>query len=194
MEGGGRQMAQHGSRIFAARMAAFAAVALMALAVGTSAAAQERPDPRSEIGGLHSKYVDVNGVKARYYEAGTGEPMVMIHCGFTAGSSTANVFSRNIAGLAKRFHVFAVGPAGQRHERKSAEGRRLHLSGRRRFYLRLHSGAEAGAGASGGAFGGRSDCNVSGHRTSGDGQDADDHGHGARESSGVGGRQDPAKT
>src|SRR5260370_35215328 len=34
--------------------------------------------------------------------------MVMIHGGFTAGSSTANVFSRNAAGLAKRFHVFAV--------------------------------------------------------------------------------------
>ena len=102
-------MAQHGSRIFGVRMAAaFAAAALMALAAGITAAAQDKPDPRSEIGGLHSKYVDVNGVKARYYEAGAGEPMVMIHGGFTAGSSTANVFSRNIAGLAKRFHVFAV--------------------------------------------------------------------------------------
>lgn len=47
-------------------------------------------------------------MKARYYEYGQGEPLVMIHGGFTAGSSTANVFSRNIPGLAKRFHVFAV--------------------------------------------------------------------------------------
>src|SRR5260370_22289704 len=70
--------------------------------------AEDRPDPRSEIGGLHSKFVDVNGVKARYYEAGAGEPMVMIHGGFTAGSSTANVFSRNIPELSKHFHVFAV--------------------------------------------------------------------------------------
>ena len=101
-------MAQHGSRIFGVRMAAVIAAGLLALTAGMTAAAQEKPDPRSEIGGLHSKYVDVNGVKARYYEAGTGEPMVMIHGGFTAGSSTANVFSRNIAGLAKRFHVFAV--------------------------------------------------------------------------------------
>ena len=69
---------------------------------------EEKPDSRSEIGGLQSKFVDVNGVQARYYEAGAGEPMVMIHGGFTAGSSTANVFSRNIEGLAKRFHVFAV--------------------------------------------------------------------------------------
>src|SRR5437879_12405097 len=73
-----------------------------------TAAGEEKPDPRSEIGGLQSKFVDVNGVQARYYEAGAGEPMVMIHGGFTAGSSTANVFSRNIEGLAKRFHVFAV--------------------------------------------------------------------------------------
>jgi pimeloyl-ACP methyl ester carboxylesterase len=34
--------------------------------------------------------------------------MVMIHGGFTANSSTANVFSRNIRGLAQNFHVFAV--------------------------------------------------------------------------------------
>ena len=70
--------------------------------------AQDKPDPRSEIGGLKSKFVDVNGVKARYYEAGQGEPMVMVHGGFTAGSSTANVFSRNIPSLAKHFHIFAV--------------------------------------------------------------------------------------
>src|SRR5579883_1420168 len=86
-----------------------AAVALLCLAAaGQFANAQDTPDSRSDIGGLHSKFVDVNGVKARYYEAGAGEPMVMIHGGFTAGSSTANVFSRNIPGLAKRFHVFAV--------------------------------------------------------------------------------------
>jgi hypothetical protein len=85
------------------------AALLVALASGgMRAAAQETPDPKSEIGGLLSKFVDVNGVQARYYEAGTGEPMVMIHGGFTAGSSTANVFSRNLPELSKHFHVFAV--------------------------------------------------------------------------------------
>lgn len=63
--------------------------------------------PDGSIGGLKARFVEVNGVKTRYYEAGQGEPLVMIHGGFTAGSSTANVFSRNIPGLAKRFHVFA---------------------------------------------------------------------------------------
>lgn len=79
------------------------------IAWGASPAlSQDKPDPQSEIGGLKSKYVEVNGVKARYYEAGQGEPLVMVHGGFTAGSSTANVFSRNIPSLAKHFHVYAV--------------------------------------------------------------------------------------
>src|SRR5260370_20697398 len=96
-----------GRRIFGLRMAALA-VLLGLAGGGMTAAGEEKPDPRSEIGGLHSKFVDVNGVQARYYEAGSGEPMVMIHGGFTAGSSTANVFSRNIPELSKHFHVFAV--------------------------------------------------------------------------------------
>ena len=74
----------------------------------SSALAQDKPDPKSEIGGLKSKFVDVNGVKARYYEQGQGEPLVMVHGGFTAGSSTANVWSRTIPTLAKQFHVYAV--------------------------------------------------------------------------------------
>jgi 2-hydroxy-6-oxonona-2,4-dienedioate hydrolase len=68
--------------------------------------------PNGDLGGLKAKFVDVKGVRTRYYEMGQGEPMVMIHGGATAGSSTANVFSRNIPGLAKRFHVFAVDRLG----------------------------------------------------------------------------------
>src|SRR4029077_15293562 len=102
-------MLAQGLRMPGLRIAALALVALLGLAGGgIKAAAQEKPDPRAEIGGLHSKFVDVNGVQARYYEAGSGEPMVMIHGGFTAGSATANVFSRNLPELSKHFHVFAV--------------------------------------------------------------------------------------
>ncbi len=70
-------MLAHGRRIFGLRMAALA-VLLGLAGGGMTAAGEEKPDPRSEIGGLQSKFVDVNGVKARYYEAGAGEPMVMI--------------------------------------------------------------------------------------------------------------------
>lgn len=81
------------------------AVAFFLLVVPTAFAAAK---PDGSIGGLSAKFIDVNGVKTRYYEYGKGEPMVLIHGGSTAGSSTANVWSRNIPGLAKRFHVFAV--------------------------------------------------------------------------------------
>lgn len=70
------------------------------------------PSASGSVGGLTAKFVDVKGVKARYYEAGQGEPMVLIHGGSTGGSSTANVWSRNIPALSKKFHVFAVDRLG----------------------------------------------------------------------------------
>lgn len=85
--------------------------AAMAAALLLGAAPIARAQDGS-IGGLKAKFVDVNGVKARYYEAGQGEPMVLIHGGSTGGSSTANVWSRNLPGLAKRFHVFAIDRLG----------------------------------------------------------------------------------
>ncbi|MEI6667200.1 MAG: alpha/beta hydrolase [Acidobacteriota bacterium] len=87
------------------------AVVIASLAI-TQTAALAAPGPNASIGGLTAKFVDVKGVKTRYYDAGQGVPMVMIHGGSTAGSSTANVFSRNIPGLAKRFHVYAVDRLG----------------------------------------------------------------------------------
>jgi 2-hydroxy-6-oxonona-2,4-dienedioate hydrolase len=66
------------------------------------------PNHDGSIDGLHAKFTMVNGVRTRYYDYGQGEPMVLIHGGFTAASSTANVFARNIPGLAKHFHVYAL--------------------------------------------------------------------------------------
>ncbi len=77
-----------------------------------SPAAPQTAAPNGSIAGLQARFIDVQGVKTRYYEAGQGEPMVLIHGGSTAGSSTANVWSRNLPGLAKRFHVYAVDRLG----------------------------------------------------------------------------------
>ena len=63
---------------------------------------------KAEIDGLKSKFIDVNGVRARYYDEGRGEPLVVIASGFTAGPSGINIFSRNIHGLAKKYRVIAV--------------------------------------------------------------------------------------
>lgn len=82
-------------------------VVLSLLVIGLPAVASAAAKTDGSIGGLAVKFVDVKGIKTRYYDAGQGDPIVMIHGGFTAGSSTANVFSRNIPGLAKRFRVIA---------------------------------------------------------------------------------------
>ncbi len=59
------------------------------------------------IAGLTAKFADVHGVKTRYYEMGQGEPLVLVHGEGFSGHSSANTWSKNIPGLAKRFHVFA---------------------------------------------------------------------------------------
>src|SRR5260370_27072402 len=84
------------------------AVVLLSVFVGGQVRSTADVKPDASVGGLKAKFIEVSGVKTRYYDAGEGEPMVMIHGGSMAGSSTANVFSRNIPGLAKRFHVFAL--------------------------------------------------------------------------------------
>jgi 2-hydroxy-6-oxonona-2,4-dienedioate hydrolase len=92
--------------------AALTAILAMTCVVGQAGNALAAPGPDGSIGGLKAKFVDVKGVKTRYYEEGQGVPMVLIHGGMTAGSSTSNVFSRNIPGLATRFRVFSVDRLG----------------------------------------------------------------------------------
>jgi len=71
-------------------------------------AGQPGDDQRGSIEGLVAKFVDVQGVRTRYYDYGTGEPIVLVHGGGMGGASTANNFSRNIRGLAERFRVIAL--------------------------------------------------------------------------------------
>jgi 2-hydroxy-6-oxonona-2,4-dienedioate hydrolase len=83
----------------------------LALALGAGQARATNED--GSIGGLKAKFADVNGIRTRYYEAGKGEPMVLIHAeeGFT-GHASANYFAKNIPGLAKHYHVFALDRLG----------------------------------------------------------------------------------
>lgn len=85
------------------------AVLFLALAGGQTKAAKED----GSIGGLKAKFVDVNGIKTRYYELGKGEPMILLHAGGGySGIDSANYFAKNIPGLAKHFHVFALDRLG----------------------------------------------------------------------------------
>jgi pimeloyl-ACP methyl ester carboxylesterase len=51
-----------------------------------------------------SKFVDVDGFKIHYHEAGAGEPLVLIHGGGPGASGWSN-YNRNIGPLAERFRV-----------------------------------------------------------------------------------------
>lgn len=62
-----------------------------------------------EVDGLTAKFVDVNGVRTRYYDYGRGEAILLVHgAGPGAAGSSANGWSRNIRGLATSFRVLAV--------------------------------------------------------------------------------------
>ncbi|MEW5984554.1 MAG: alpha/beta hydrolase [Acidobacteriota bacterium] len=85
--------------------------ALLTISWAAGCASQPAPppgvSPTGSLGGLEAKFIDVNGVETRYYEAGDGEPMVLVHGEGWSGHSSANTWVKNIPGLAKRFHVFA---------------------------------------------------------------------------------------
>lgn len=62
----------------------------------------------ASIAGLEAEFIDVQGIETRYYEYGTGEPLVLCHGGNWGGSSSANAWSRNLRGLAEQFRVVAA--------------------------------------------------------------------------------------
>jgi 2-hydroxy-6-oxonona-2,4-dienedioate hydrolase len=63
-------------------------------------------DPRK----LH--FVDVGGVRTRYYEDGQGEPLVLFHGGEFGSLYTLDSWSLNLPGLAEHFHVYAPDKLG----------------------------------------------------------------------------------
>ena len=100
---GRRSVRRTGWLTFAGR-----ALALLVLVAGGRTDVFADANPDGSIAGLKAKFVDVKGVRTRYYEAGQGEPMVLVHGEGWSGHSSANTWSKNIPGLAKRFHVFAA--------------------------------------------------------------------------------------
>ncbi len=80
--------------------------ALLALPVAAQAAG-EVSQTGSE-GGYEAKFVDVNGIRTRYFEVGQGEPLLLVHGSGWRGTANANTWIPNLAGLGEHFHVFAV--------------------------------------------------------------------------------------
>ena len=69
-------------------------------------------NPDGAVAGLKPKFIDVNGIRTRCYDYGQGEPLVLVHGEGWSGHSSANAWSKNIPGLAKRFHVVACDKIG----------------------------------------------------------------------------------
>jgi pimeloyl-ACP methyl ester carboxylesterase len=94
-------------------MTVFAVAVGLSCVLGPAGQAQAPAPPpgvsaTGSIGGLEAKFIDVKGVRTRYYEAGQGEPIVLVHGEGWSGHSSANTWAKNIPGLAKRFHVYAA--------------------------------------------------------------------------------------
>jgi 2-hydroxy-6-oxo-6-(2'-carboxyphenyl)-hexa-2,4-dienoate hydrolase len=60
-------------------------------------------------------FVEIDGVRTRYYEDGQGEPLVLFHGGDVGSLYSLDAWSLNLPGLARHFHVYAVDKLGQGH-------------------------------------------------------------------------------
>lgn len=68
------------------------------------------------MGMTGEKFVDVDGIRTRYFEKGSGEIVVLLHGGYfgsTASANSADDWDLNFDGLARWFRVFAVDRLGQ---------------------------------------------------------------------------------
>ncbi len=61
------------------------------------------------------KYINASGTETRYFEAGKGEPLVLVHGGTFGAFSSAEDWEQAFDKLAEHFHVFAIDRLGQGH-------------------------------------------------------------------------------
>src|SRR4051794_17182920 len=59
------------------------------------------------------KFVDIDGIRTRYYEDGAGEPLVLLHGGQFNSGYSLDAWSLVLPTLAKSFHVYALDKLGQ---------------------------------------------------------------------------------
>jgi hypothetical protein len=91
----------------------------------------ESVDPiRNQSGSViyQAKFIDVDGIRTRYYDEGKGEAMVLIHGSRFSPWGSANTWTLNIGGLSKRFRVLAADKlgSGMTNNPKSKDGYTQH--------------------------------------------------------------------
>ena len=65
-----------------------------------------------------AKFIDVEGIRTRYFEAGSGEHLLLLHGGNFGDDDNvdcADNWARNWDGFARSFHVIAIDKLGQGH-------------------------------------------------------------------------------
>lgn len=68
---------------------------------------------QDELNGANLKFVAINGFNTRYYEAGAGETLVLIHGGQFGSGYSLDCWSLNLRSLAKHYRVLAFDRLGQ---------------------------------------------------------------------------------
>jgi 2-hydroxy-6-oxonona-2,4-dienedioate hydrolase len=74
---------------------------------GATAAVADRLD-QSKL-----KFVEIDGIRTRYYEDGAGEPLVLLHGGQFGSGYSLDAWSLVLPTLARHFHVYALDKLGQ---------------------------------------------------------------------------------
>src|SRR5487761_845812 len=65
-----------------------------------------------EVMGLEAHFLDVSGIRTRYYDHGAGDPIVLVHGAGWTGYFNANLRDVNIVGLGHEFRVIAPDKIG----------------------------------------------------------------------------------
>lgn len=104
---------------------------LLALLLSVCGSRQARAEltTNGEVAGLRAQFINVNGVRTRYYETGEGEPLVLVHGGGWSGHASANIWSKNIPLFAKQFHVFAPDKLGSGMTGNPDDDNELNIQG-----------------------------------------------------------------
>jgi 2-hydroxy-6-oxo-6-(2'-carboxyphenyl)-hexa-2,4-dienoate hydrolase len=71
------------------------------------------PEWQSSMKDEDAKYIDVNGIRTRYFDKGKGDGLLLIHGGQAGATSNAQVWQQNFDYLSKYFHVYAIDRLGQ---------------------------------------------------------------------------------
>src|SRR3954470_19319454 len=90
------------------KQAAVAAAAYSLLPATVNAAPNSRD---SRLMG-RAKFVDVGGIRTRYFDGGTGEALVLIHGGQWPSTASADLWAPVFDHLAANFHVYAFDKLG----------------------------------------------------------------------------------